>query len=137
MDINTELTGGLVLVHPALEHDPAGKQNTIGVIRFADMADDGFYVAFSDHTTALYASDALFVLKSVDEIHHLLVDHGDRLAFPELKALTQLDLTIRYGDGDKLRNALQLAVNNPDIQPLCLDLLKDVIQLQQTNARKR
>ena len=136
-NVNADLANRFVLVHPDLEHDPAGKQNEMGMIISADIAKDDFYVSFQDNTSGLYASDALFLLKPVDEIHQLLVDHGALLSFPDLKAFTHLDLTLRYGTGDKEWNALQMAVNNPSIQSLTLDLLKDTVSINQAQTRKR
>lgn len=137
MENNTELTGQLVLVHPELSDDPAERQNTIGIITFADLSMDDFYVGFQDNTTGRYASNALLILKPMDEIHQLLVDRGDLLSFPDLKALTHLDLTLRYATGDRTWSALQLAANNPAIQTLCLDVLNDTIAIQQAHNRKR
>ena len=96
-NVNADLANRFMLVHPKFEHDPAGKQNEMGMIISADIAKDDFYVSFQDNTNGLYASDALFLLKSVEEIHQSLVDHAYSLAFPDLKAFTHLDLTLRYG----------------------------------------
>ena len=136
-NVNADLANRFVLVHPNLEHDPAGKQNEMGMIISADIAKDDFYVSFQDNTSGLYASDALFLLKPVDEIHQLLVDHGALLSFPDLKAFTHLDLTLRYGTGDKEWNALRIAADNPNIQPFSLDLLKETLFLNQAQTRKR
>lgn len=136
-NVNADLANRFVLVHPDLEHDPAGKQNEMGMIISADIAKDDFYVSFQDNTNGLYASDALFLLKSVEEIHQSLVDHGYSLAFPDLKAFTYLDLTLRYGSGDKEWNALRIAADNPNIQPFSLDLLNDTLSLNQAQTRKR
>ena len=132
-----DLTGQLVLVHPGLPHDPATRQNEIGIIAVADVPEDEFHVGFQDNTRSSYASDALFLLKPSDEIHQLLANHAAALSIADLEALTQLDLSLRYGDGDREGSALQLPMNNPAIQPFCLDMLGDVITHRRTPGPER
>jgi hypothetical protein len=64
----------------------------------------------------------------VDQIHQNLADLAYEVAFPDLKALTQIDLFLRYGSESKQYNALELARNNKNIQPLCLESLTDQIR---------
>ena len=137
MENNNELNTQLVLVHPGLSDDPAGRQNEIGIIVSTDVPGDDFCIGFQDNTRGRYPSGALFRLKPMDEINQLLVDQGARLSFPELKALTQLDLALRYGPGDRAFNALQVAADNPAIHSLCLDLLRVTIPIHQVQNRGR
>src|ERR1022692_3213405 len=121
--MNDELTGKLVLVHPGLTHDPAGRQNEIGIIVNSDLADDAILVSFQDNEYASFTSDALLVLLPAEQIHQNLADMAYETSFPDLKALTQIDLFLRYGSGDKHFKVLEMARENKNIQPFCLDTL--------------
>ena len=116
----------VVLVHPDLPHDPVNRQNHVGVIRLADLETDDIFVSFDD-MLGLYPSDALLVLRSAEEIHQNLADIAYETAFRELKALTQVDLLLRYGDLNKERMAMDIARLNPDIQRFCLEILSSQI----------
>jgi len=94
--MSDDLAGTPVLVHPALEHDPAGMQGEVGVISKADIFWDDFVVSFGGKQ-GLYPSDALLVLLPDEEIHRNLADIAYETPFAELKALTQIDLFLRYG----------------------------------------
>jgi len=132
-----ELIGQYILVHPELQYDPASKQNWPGMIWSVDIERDDFVISFHDNTRGLYSADTLLILKPVDEIYQLLADHGHMLAAPDLKTLTQINLFLQYGIGDKEWKALELAASNPNIQELSLDLLKDRLALQQSPSLKR
>lgn len=121
-----DLKGTPVLVHPGLDYDPAGKQNQIGVISVPDLMNDDVFVAFGDDL-GLYSTDALLVLLPAEEIHQNLADMAYETAFPDLKALTQIDLFLRYGSPGKELTAMQLARDNPNIRPFCLDTLQNQI----------
>ena len=135
--MNDELTGKLVLVHPGLTHDPAGRQNEIGIIVNSDLADDNILVSFQDNGYASFSSDALLVLLPDEQIHQNLVDMAYEAAFRDLKALTHIDLFLRYGSGDKHFKALEMARDNKNIQPFCLDTLENVIAIKQAQNPER
>ena len=135
--MNDELTGKLVLVHPGLTHDPAGRQNEIGIIVNSDLADDAILVSFQDNEYASFTSDALLVLLPAEQIHQNLADMAYETSFPDLKALTQIDLLLRYGSGDTHFKALEMARDNKKIQPFCLDTLENVIAIKQAQNPQR
>jgi hypothetical protein len=122
-----DLQGTPVLVHPELGYDPAGKQNKVGLISKADLMNDDIFVSFGDEL-ALYSTDALLVLRPAEEIHQNLVELAYDISFVELKPLTQIDLFLSYGSSNKKLTAMQLARDNPAIQPLCLDTLQNQIR---------
>jgi len=130
--MNDDLQGVHVLVHPDLPHDPAKKQNEIGLIKLANPFCDEFLVRFPDGKEGLYAADALLILKPQSEIHQFLNDNAYELSFPDLKVLTQIDLLLHYGSDLK---ALTLARNNPPIQDICLHTLDNAISLNQSYER--
>jgi len=121
-----DLKGTPVLVHPELSYDPAGRQNQVGIIREADLMNDDVFVSFNGEL-ALYPAEALFVLLPNEEIHQNLADIAYETPFAELKALTQIDLFLRYGSTGKELTAMHLARDNPAIRPLCLDTLQNQI----------
>jgi hypothetical protein len=122
-----DLKGTPVLVHPELAHDPAGKQNQIGVISHTDLVNDDVFVSFG-YETALYATDALLMLLPQLEIYQYTNEMAFELALPDLKALTQIELLLRYGTAITHETALQLARDNKNIQPFCLDTLQNQLQ---------
>jgi hypothetical protein len=122
-----DLKGTLVLVHPELAHDPAGKQNQIGIISYTDLVNDDVFVSFG-YETALYATDALLMLLPQLEIYQYTNEMAFELALPDLKTLTQIELLLRYGTAITHETALQLARDNKNIQPFCLDTLQNQLQ---------
>jgi hypothetical protein len=125
--INDDLKGTFVLAHPELLHDPAAKQNKIGIITQTDLANEDVFVSFGDEP-ALYEPEALLVLMPMDQVHRNLAELAYDVAFPDLKALTQIDLFLRYGSETKQHDALELARDHKKIQPLCLESLANQIR---------
>jgi hypothetical protein len=122
-----ELKGTFVLVHPELPHDPANRQNVIGIITHSDLPNDDVFVSFGGEP-ALYEPDALLVLMPMDQIHANLAELAYETTFRDLKSLTQIDLFLRYGSENKQLVALELARDNKNIQPLCLESLGEQIR---------
>jgi hypothetical protein len=122
-----DLKGTPVLVHPELAHDPAGKQNQIGIISHTDLVNDDVFVSFG-YETALYATDALLMLLPQLEIYQYTNEMAFELALPDLKTLTKIELLLRYGTAITHETALQLARDNKNIQPFCLDTLQNQLQ---------
>ena len=135
--MNDELKGKLVLIHPGLTHDPAGRQNEIGIIVNSDLAIDDVIVSFQDNEYASFTSDALLLLLPDEQIHQNLADMAYETSFPDLKALTQIDLFLRYGSGDKHFKALEMARDNKNIQPFCVDTLENFIAIKQAQNPQR
>jgi len=127
--ITDELTGTLVLVHPELEFDPAGRRNEIGIIVNSDITNDNILVSFQDNTYDLFASDALLLLLPAEDIHRNLAGMDIRAPWEDIKALTQIDLVLRYGTGDKHFKALELARANKNVQSLCLQIMEHSLDI--------
>ena len=121
-----KLRGVVALVHPDLECDPLNKRNQIGVISEADIDLDNIYVDFVDKV-GLFSADALLVLLPPEDIHQNLADMAYEASFDELKALTQIDLFLRYGDVNARFKGMAIARDNPAIQPLCVETLNNQI----------
>ena len=121
-----KLRGVVALVHPDLECDPLNKRNQIGVISEADIDLDNIYVDFVDKV-GLFSADALLVLLPPEDIHQNLADMAYEAPFDELKALTQIDHFLRYGDVNARFKAMSIARDIPAIQPLCVEILNKQI----------
>ena len=132
-----ELIGKYVLVNPKLDQDPAQKQNEVGLIYKTDIRNDEVFVNFSDGVQGLYATDALLVLKPSAEIHHNLNENAFIMAFPDLKALTQIDLMLHYASPEYLKTAMELVRDNKEIQFLSLDQLDDVVSQNRSQSFNR
>jgi hypothetical protein len=132
-----ELVGTPVLVHPGLQHDPARKQNEIGLIRIASVFCDEFLVGFADGTKGVYAADALLVLLPDEEIHRRIAETPPGLAWDDIKALTRVDLILRYGSSDQQKKAMELARQYKSVLEKCLDTLENLIALQKGQNLER
>jgi hypothetical protein len=123
---NDKLRGVVVLVHPDLRTDGLGMQNQVGVICEANIRLDDFYVDFRV-VTGLYSADALFTFLPEDKIHENLAGLSFEDNADEIKTITQVDLTVRYGDVTAKINAMFLVRDNPLIQPYCVEILQNQI----------
>lgn len=128
-----DLTGTPVLVHPSLDNDPASMQGEIGLISRADLVNDDIFVGFGGKQ-GLYSSDALLVLLPNEEIHQNLADMAYETSFPVLKALTQVDLFLRYGNENGAKKAMEIAQANPAIQKYCLETLEDRLSISRSRG---
>ena len=138
MEDNIHLTYPFVLVNPELAYDPEERKNEIGIITSAaDASKEQFNVSFQDNTSSVLSSENLFVLKPMEAMERILLDHGYDLAFPDLKALTHLVLTLRHGIGDRTWDALKIASNNPSIHPLCLETIQNTMYIPLAHNHKR
>lgn len=135
---NDQLRGTVVCVHSGVEADPLGKRNQVGVICEADIGLDNIYVDFVDKV-GLFSADALLVHLPVEMIHQNMADMAYDVSFPDLKALTQIDLLLRYGEGsvNTRVKAMTIARDNPAIQHLCVEGLDNRISRDISNQYGR
>jgi len=133
-----KLRGVVALVRPDLECDPLNKRNQVGVISEADIDFDNIYVDFVDKV-GLFSAEGLWVLLPPDEIHQNLADMAYEAPFEALKAMTQIDLFLRYGDGNVNARfkAMSIARDHPAIQPLCVVTLNNQIAREMPNQYGR
>lgn len=87
-----ELPGTLVLVHPDLIHDPAGKQNQPGMITDVDLENDDIYVSFAKGEQGRYSADALLIMKPANTIHFDLMQNRMSLDTADFKTLMRIML---------------------------------------------
>ena len=129
-----ELTGTLVLVHPGLAADPAGKQNQIGLITDYDLGKDDIYVSFGKGERALYSSDALLVMKSENDVYAALLEHRTDLPQADFKALFQANLMQQYGHTGQLKGAMELLQQRPQIRELGMVSLADKLGISKIES---
>jgi len=137
MNRTDDLTGTLVLVHPDLQDDPANRQNHIGMITHADIANDNFIVSFGKGEQALYSSDALLILKPANDIYRDLLSHQKELEKADFKALFQISLLQEHGTSGQNKSAIMLAMQNDILRSYSMFTLEDALKAGQNLAIER
>lgn len=120
-----ELTGTMALVNPELDNDPLQQQGKAGMIAFAEFARDDFFVTFPDGKRGLYSSDALMIFKKPAEIYQELIANTRDIEIPDMKALYRIGMLLDAGKGKDIKEAMQLAEQNPGTHSRALISLKE------------
>ncbi|MGF7079699.1 hypothetical protein [Mucilaginibacter sp. UYCu711] len=107
-----DLTGTLVLVHPQLPSDPASRQGQIGMITSADLVRDDVFVSFGKGEQALYATNALLVLKEPDKLYRELISNFKELEKNNFKTLFQINLLQQHSTSKQIKTGMELALGN-------------------------
>jgi hypothetical protein len=128
MNSSDDLTGSLVLVHPDLQEDMANKQNQIGMITHADLANDNIIVSFGKGEQALYSSDALLILKPANDIYRALMTSHKHLETEDYKALFQISLLQDYGSSGQTKTAMELAMKSDVLRNYSMVTLEDALK---------
>jgi hypothetical protein len=92
MNTSEELNGALVLVHPGLAYDPAGKQNQLGIITDIDLINDDIFVAFATGEQGRYSADALLMLKPTEDISREAMKQHYDLDLADFKTLLRISV---------------------------------------------
>jgi hypothetical protein len=133
-----ELTGTLVLVHPELKNDPAGKFGEIGVITGANIAEDTVYVGFGRAGQGAYGSDALLVLKPAEVIYKQMQEDKSKLSTNEYKTLFQIALMLEYKQSaTTLKNAMLHAMKSETLRNYSMVTLDDALGLKRNQSLER
>ncbi|WP_184549848.1 hypothetical protein [Mucilaginibacter sp. FT3.2] len=132
MDTTDELTGTFVLVNPGLTHDPAGRQNQVGLVTEANLDDDDLYVSFGKSGQSRYSSDALLVLKSNASVYSEMMGNRMQLSNEDFKTLFQVNLLQQSDRTVPNRMALQLLKDHPNLHQYALIPLNDKLGITQT-----
>ncbi|WP_345951270.1 hypothetical protein ABDD95_07520 [Mucilaginibacter sp. PAMB04274] len=130
-----DLTGTLVLVHPRLPSDTAGKQGVIGMITSADLEKDDVFVSFGKGEQALYATDALMVLKHPDKLYRDLISNFKQLEKDDFKTLFQINLLQQHGTSKQIKTAMELALGNDTLLKHAMNTLDDHLGLKKSAAQ--
>jgi hypothetical protein len=138
MNTSEELTGTLVLVHPDLKNDPAGKWGEIGVITGADLKNDDIYVGFGRNGQGVYGSDALLIMKPPATIYKQLEEQKANLNTNDYKALFQIALLLEYQSSSaNIKNAIGLALKSDVVRNQSMQSLEDALGLKQHQTVER
>lgn len=107
-----DLTGTLVLVHPELTTDPAKRQGQIGMITSADLNNDVIRVGFGNTPVALYATDALLVLRPHNDLYRDLLTDVKQMEVQDFKTLLRVSMLLENGSPNQLKEALGMVMAN-------------------------
>lgn len=123
-----DLTDTLVLVHPELTTDPAQRQGQVGTINSIDLPRDEVYVSFGSAPLALYATDALLVLKPHQDLYRDLMDALPQMETHDFKTLLRISMILENGSPRQLRNALEMVTDNDQTMKHATISLQDKIE---------
>ena len=110
-----ELLGTLVLVHPGLENDPAGRKGDIGIVAYVDRPNEEVYLRFTDESEAVYPSKDLFSLKDRQNIFTDDAPDSGLKNLENYKDLYKITMLQEMGRSTDLWQALEVARENPAI----------------------
>jgi hypothetical protein len=138
MQTADELTGTLVLVHPKLTNDPAGRNGQVGIITGADLENDNIFVGFGRSGQGVYGGDALLLLKPAEQIKELLGQHKQELSANDYKALFQISLLQEFRQSTaNIKTAMSLALQNETVMGYSMQSLEDKLGLRQHQTLER
>lgn len=133
-----ELIGQLVLVHPLLTADPAGKPGQVGIITGTDLENDNIYVGFGRNGQGLYGTDALLLLKPAEQLKALLQEHKQDLSVHDYKALFQISLLQEFRQSTaNIKTAMSLALQSETVRNYCMRSIEDSLGLRQQHSVER
>jgi len=126
-----DLTGTYVLVHPELTFDPAFKQNQVGLVTGADLANDDVFVSFGKDGQARYSTDALLTLKPANDLYADVMAGYKEMGTTDYKTLLQITLLQQHGSLKDARAAIELAKDNPFVRDFSMETLENQLGLEQ------
>lgn len=138
MNPSDELIGQLVLVHPELTSDPAGKSGQVGIITGTELENDNVYVGFGKRGQGRYGTDALLLLKPAEQLKALLNEHKQVLSVTDYKALFQISLLQEFRQSTaNTKTAMSLALQSETIRNLSMRSVEDALGLRQQQSLER
>lgn len=110
-----------VLVHPGLAEDPVGRQGQVGLLTFAVINQDEFYVGFEDEEVGVYDAAAILILKDADSIFQYAEAHQHSLTEYEQNALFNIGMLEVYAEDSRYqKEALMIALQYPRLNDAVL-----------------
>jgi hypothetical protein len=125
-----ELHGTLVLVHPGLENDPAGKQGKVGILTYVDSSDEIFVSFDNNQSEGKYSPNALLQLKERSELFPDMMKEAATLNLDDFKDLYKISLLQDRGRNVDIWDALEIAGSNPAIWARSLVPVENSIPLK-------
>lgn len=123
-----ELFNKHILVHPDLTSDPMNAQGKIGRIDVINYGEDEVFVMLDNNNLyGLYEADALLVLQPPEHLLENLKASLDELSKADIVGLLNIYLWQNTRDDEAIRDALALAINNPNLRDKALMSLRDWI----------
>jgi len=133
-----ELIGQLVLVHPQLTSDPAGKSGQVGIITGTELENDNIYVGFGRNGQGLYGTDALLILKPPEQLKQILQENKTALSFEDHKALFQIALLKEFRPTTaNIKTAMSLAMQSETVRNYSMRSIEDALGLSQHQSLGR
>jgi hypothetical protein len=130
MEKNNELLGRVVLVHPRLSNDPDGRKNHIGIITAAVLEHDDITVSFNENEQSLFSTDALLVLRNVDDIEADALDDFTLLPFYDYGDIMEIMMLAGSPHTANQRAAVELSRGNPVAMEYTMHPLHDELALK-------
>lgn len=119
-----------VLVHPNLAEDPVGRQGQIGLLTYAVINRDDFYVGFEDEEVGVYSATALLILKDADSIFRYADTYKSLLTEYEQNALISIGLLELYAENSGYqKEAFRIALEHPALIDAVLLSIEASLQL--------
>ena len=137
MNKHDELSGTLVLVHPQLLTDPAGKKNQIGIIASAEIENDNVIVSFGNDGQALFSADALLVLKKPASIHFDTMQDHLKMNTQNFKDLLRVGMLANSNLTKDHRQAIEISRDNPAVLAYSMASLEEELGLKQDYSVSR
>jgi hypothetical protein len=133
-----ELIGQLVLVHPNLTSDPAGKSGQVGIITGTELENENIYVGFGKQGQGLYGTDALLILRPAQQLKDTLETHKSELSFNDHKALFQIALLKEFRPTTaNIKTAMSLALQSETVRNYSMRSVEDALGLQRNQYVER
>jgi len=119
MDTATELRGMMVLIHPDLTRDPAGKSGEIGVITGYEPENDNVYIGFGKSGQGLYGTDAVLVLRNGPAILGDLEENKKYMSVDDVGTVFKIGLFQDVSPSpENTRASLEFAKDNPAVRQM-------------------
>lgn len=133
-----DLIGQLVLIHPEISTDPAGKAGQVGIITDADIEMDNIYVGFRKKGQGLYGADALLILRKPENIKDLMNIYKHDLSVDDYKALFQISLLQEFKQSTaNTKTALSLALQSEAVRDIAMRSVENLLGRGQVQNMQR
>ena len=129
METNEELMGSWVLVHPDLGFDAVERQGQMGIITYADVENDEFFVGFGK-AMGLYAGDSLFTLRSSNDIYGSMMANVKNLEKDHIKDILRISMLVATNQPKDLKTAMEMAAKDEVVRSYSLISLEDKLGQQ-------
>jgi hypothetical protein len=135
MDTANELRGTMVLIHPDLTRDPAGKSGEVGVVTGYEPENDNVYVGFGKGGQGLYGTDAVLVLRNGPAIFDEFAQQKPYMSADDAGIVFKIGL---FQDASPSPGntviALELAAKNPVVRQMVTRSLEHQLGIEQRMA---